>query len=358
MNVTITGRHIKFAAIGLVAVIVIIFILVRYRSRRSNFQWPVPAGTVQPAADTASDTAFQNSLNTCQDSYNQALIGAGTDAAGILAAETTRSICVKNASSTYVSARCPVSTGTIPVDPILRNYYNTYQSSIVAIQQAYVPAQRTIAAADIAQLNAARKGDMAGATRKYIATSCPTFYKPSLATDPDPTTTYTSWATGDTVTNGFRPAQVTVTSIQAWADYAATTFTVSEYFKNAPTAANATVGPIKLTSVTGLVVGDAVQIAYKTPTTVSAAGIESAPLDGIANGTIAAITGSTVTITIPIAISTGFVLAADSVIAKALKGGNGNSKWKFAGTTTTPNWKLARDNGGPGTVPQPAWANA
>ena len=262
-----------------------------------------------------------------------------------------------------MTARCPVSSGTAPVatDPTY-TFYTRYQTDIVTIQQAYVPVQRQIASTDTVLMNAARKSDMAGATRRYIASACPAFYKPSVATDPDPTATYSAWSTGEAVTNGFKPSLVSVASVTTWADYAAVQYPVAEYFKSPATGATgatgSTTGLIKLTTVVGLVVGDAIQLTYKTPTTVTN-GVESAPADGLANGTIASINAATnqITVTLPAAVTTGFVLAVDAVVAKALKGGNANSKWKFAGTTTTPNWKLARDSG-PGTLPVPVWATS
>ena len=354
----IKSSHVKMGAFAVIILVIVVFAFNKFRSKRSNFQWPVPAGSTTVPAEVTADTNFNNTLNACQDTYNQSLIAAGTNVTAQTAAETVRSACIKRASTDYVTARCPVSTGTVPTDPTLRALYDAYQVNITSIQQAYVPAQRQIAATDVNYLNAARKGDMAGATRKYIASACPAFYKPTLATDPDLTATYSAWSVGDTVANGFRPVAVTVAAITAWADYAAVQFGVAEYFKSAATAANATIGPIKLTTVTGLVVGDQVQVAYKTATTVTA-GVESAPVDGLANGSIATIVTTTnpptVTITLPAAVTSAFVLPVDSVITKALKGGNANSKWKFAGTTKTPNWRLARDNG-PGTFPQPVWA--
>jgi len=354
----ITNTHVKIGVFAVIILVVIVFAFNRWSAKRSNFQWPVTPPSTIPT-EAAADTAFQNTLNGCQDTYNQALISAGTNAASQLTAETVRATCIKTASTTYVTGRCPASSGTAPLatDPTY-TFYTRYQTDIVTIQQAYVPAQRQIASTDTVLLNAARKSDMAGATRRYIASACPAFYKPSVATDPDPTATYSAWSTGESVTNGFKPSLVTVTSISTWADYAAVQYPVAEYFKSPATGVGSTTGLIKLTNVVGLVVGDAIQLAYKTPTTVTN-GVENAPADGLANGTIASINAATnqITVTLPAAVTTGFVLAVDAVVAKALKGGNANSKWKFAGTTTTPNWKLSRDSG-PGTLSAPVWATA
>jgi len=353
----VTSTQFKIGVAAVLILIVLVFAFNRWNAKRSNFQWPVPAGSTTVATEVAADSAFQTALNSCQDTYNQELIAAGTNTTAQLAAETKRAGCIKTASGTYVTARCPVSDGRVPTDSATLTLYNRYQTDIIAVQQAYVTSQRLIASTDVGFLTAARKSDMAGATRRYIASACPAFYKPTAATDPDPTATYAAWSTGETVTNGFKPSLVTVASITAWADYAAIQYSVAEYFKYATAVAAATtLGPIKLSTVSGLVVGDAVQLAYKTTTTVTA-GVESAPLDGLANGTIATVNAATnqITVTLPAATATGVVLPVDAVIAKALKGGNANSKWKFAGSTTNPNWKLARDFG-PGSLPVPTWA--
>jgi hypothetical protein len=203
-------------------------------------------------------------------------------------------------------------------------------------------------------LNAARKADLSGATRKYIASVCPAFYRPSSGTDL--TATYAAWSTGEAVTNGFKPSAVgTTAAITAWADYAATTYSVTEYFKSAVPSGTSLAG-IKLSTVVGIAVGDAVQMIYQAPVTVTN-GVESVPTYGNATGTIASIdaANNTITVTLAAAVAGGIVLTSGTLIAKPLV--SASTKWKMTGGTTTPNWKLARD-AGPGTVPQPAWATA
>lgn len=324
-------------------------IVVRYRSR-SKFVYPVPAGTTP---DTA-DTSFSASLGTCQDAYNQALIAARGDAAQILAADSARATCITNASNTFVRAKCTWSDGTVPgAGTTEKTQYDAYQTNLTSVQQAYVTAQRlATTTADTMNLNAARKADLSGATRKYIASVCPAFYKPSTGTDP--TATYTAWSIGEAVTNGFKPSAVgTTAAITSWADYAATTYSVTEYFKSAVPSGTSLAG-IKLSTVVGLVVGDAVQMIYQAPVTVTG-GVESVPTYGNATGTIASIdaANNAITVTLAAAVAGGVVLTSGTLIAKPLV--SASTKWKMTGGTTTPNWKLARD-AGPGTVPQPAWA--
>jgi hypothetical protein len=345
----LTRRQINIGLVALIILVVIILAVLRYRSR-SKFVYPVPAGTTP---DT-SDTAFTASLGTCQDTYNQALIAAGTDATLIFNAEKARATCISTASGNYVTGKCPLSNGTVPTAGTPeKTQYDAYQTNLVAIQQAYVTAQRlATSTSDTMNLNAARKADMSGATRKYIASICPAFYKPSTGTDP--TSTYTAWAVGDSATNGFRPSAVnTMTAITAWADYAATTFSVAEYFKSAVPSGTSLAG-IKLTTVVGLAAGDAIQLIYQIPGTVTG-GVESAPTYSTVTGTVSAVdaANNAITVTLPAAVATGIILGVNTTIAKPLNATS--AKWKMTGGTTTPNWKLARD-AGPGTVPQPAWA--
>jgi hypothetical protein len=61
---------------------------------------------------------------------------------------------------------------------------------------------------------AARKADMTGATRKYLASACPNFYVSGDGLT-NPTDTYKAWAI-DNATNGFVKANVTATKIADW----------------------------------------------------------------------------------------------------------------------------------------------
>jgi len=347
-----TSRQINIGIIALIVLVVLTLIVVRYRSR-SKFVYPVPAGTPSDAADTA----FSASLGTCQDTYNRDLIAARGDAAQILAADSSRATCITNASGTFVRTKCTWSDGTVPTAGTTEKaQYDAYQTNLTTVQQGYVTAQRLATTTnDTMNLNAARKADLSGATRKYIASVCPAFYKPSTGTDLTPT--YVAWSTGETVTNGFKPSAVgtTMAAITAWADYAATTYSVTEYFKSAVPSGTSLAG-IKLSTVVGLAVGDAVQMIYQAPVTVTG-GVESTPVYGNATGTIASIdaANNAITVTLAAAVAGGIVLTSGTLIAKPLI--STSAKWKMTGGTTTPNWKLARD-AGPGTVPQPAWSTA
>lgn len=72
-------------------------------------------------------------------------------------------------------------------------------------------------------LRAARKADITGATRKYLAASCPGFYQAGTSGYVDPTTAYLAWTTSATTTTpyGFIVNNVTPQNVLTWAKYAA-----------------------------------------------------------------------------------------------------------------------------------------
>jgi len=71
-------------------------------------------------------------------------------------------------------------------------------------------------------LRAARKADITGATRKYLALSCSGFYKAGTTGYIDPTCAYAGWTSSASLTSqyGFRASSVTPQSVLAWAKYA------------------------------------------------------------------------------------------------------------------------------------------
>jgi hypothetical protein len=278
--------------------------------------------------------------------------------AAILTAERTLSDAIDSAIESYVSAKCSaVVAGTKPTDATGAAAWDTYQTDLAAIGAAYYPVIRTATGAVATETLAARKADITGATRKYIATACPKFYKTSAS---DPSTGYKTWASYTTTTLynaaatpatgkiGFAADRITAANISTWADYAAVTTTSSTSVTVA--AGATTTGPITLDSVVGLASGD--QIQFTPQAAVSGV---TTPLTPIV-GTIASVdtAAKTVTLTVTAAPTGGYIIPAKTAFAKGLRTGS-NNKWKFGGAT--PNWRLARDTG-PGTLPQPTWATA
>jgi hypothetical protein len=365
MKFTIDDKTLGRILIG-VAVVAVILIIIFFR-HRSKFEWPI-ASADRSGTD---ETTLTNALNSAQDAYNVRMISINTMPNGAskdtqkMTAERTLSDAIDAAVSSYVSNKCTaVVNGTKPADTTGGDAYDAYQTTdLPFIGGAYYTVMKDATGQVSTETLAARKADITGATRKYIATACPKFYKTVGA--PDPSQTYKNWVSYATQaaydsaavpTNGgskvgFAKDRITPANISTWADYAAVTTTSSSSVTVA--AGATTIGPITLDSVTDFTAQTTVQFTPQTAVN----GVTS-PLAPI-TATIAAVdtAAKTVTLTVTAVPTSGYIIPAKTVFAKALKPGTSstpNNKWK-ALTANTPNWKLARD-AGPGTLPQPSWA--
>jgi len=351
MKLELNNKMLTFALIGLVIVIVLALTINRYRSK-SKFEWPVP----NPQAD---DTQLANDLQGYQDTYNLAMIGvnampAGPDkTAAMMTAETTLSNAINNRVGRYVSDKCPeVSSGTIPTDATKVPFWNAYQSDLAKVQQAYytvVGAATATSTPPSEQVLAARKADISGATRKYIASVCPNFYK---TTTTDPTADYKTWAyveAGTAPTNGLLKTDVSAANVTTWAGYAAKTKSSTSSVTVSPGAVD--VGPVAVADTTGFAVGDKVQFTYQVVNKDTGATTTSAPV----MGTIKTL-GAGITLTPDTAVpATGYIIPSGTVIAKAMV--TASTTWSKLDATGVPNWKKARDYG-PGSYPKPTWGTA
>lgn len=351
MKLELSNKMLTFALIGLVIVIVLALTINRYRSK-SKFEWPVP----NPQAD---DTQLANDLQGYQDTYNLAMIGvnampAGPDkTAAMMTAETTLSNAINNRVGRYVSDKCPeVSSGTIPTDATKVPFWNAYQSDLAKVQQAYytvVGAATATSTPPSEQVLAARKADISGATRKYIASVCPNFYK---TTTTDPTADYKTWAyveAGTAPTNGLLKTDVSAANVTTWAGYAAKTKSTTSSVTVSPGAVD--VGPVAVADTTGFAVGDKVQFTYQVVNKDTGATTTSAPV----MGTIKTL-GAGITLTPDTAVpATGYIIPSGTVIAKAMV--TASTTWSKLDATGVPNWKKARDYG-PGSYPKPTWGTA
>jgi hypothetical protein len=356
MKFTIDDKTLRRILIG-VAVVAVILIIIFFR-RRSKFEWPLPTdGT----ATEQADTNLTNDLNTAQDAYNVRMIGINAMPDGpnkttaILNSEKTLSDAIDDAVKTYVELKCAaVVTGTKPTDDAGVQAWEAYQVNLSKIGQAYYPRIKGATVSSnpsSTEILAARKADITGATRKYIATVCPKFYKTSADDDPSPG--YKNWASYATeaaynaapasgTKSGFAEDRITDANIGTWADYAATTYISSTSVSVA--AGGTTTGAITFSDVTGLTAGDSVQVTPQT--SVNGVLTPGTPI----MATIATITDKNVALTIPAAPASGYIFPSKTVLAKALR--SASTKWNLGS-----NWKLARD-AGPGTLPQPSWATA
>lgn len=363
MKVEINRRTVKWILVGLAIVIAIVLMVMAYR-RRSNLVWPVTTGAVQ------ADTDLQTNLNGYQDTYNLALIDAmkkptAEQPAAILAAETTLNTSIKGAVASYVTTKCPAAAGTQPTvaadgQPAV-DIWNDYQADLGKVQKPYyllLKDAKVDTSPTAAQIQYARQADITGATRKYMAKRCPSFYYVSVTDDPTPT--YQGWTaitTGSKPTTGYgiHTPSVTTSGVNTWLDYAATVYTSSALASAvSPAAGTSMTITVTLDSATGISVGDTIQFTYQT---MNAGGALTTPAPVNATVPTGGITGNTVTLSIPDAVKPtpgeGMIIPSKSLFAKAYK--TNATAWKNVDANGVPNWKKARD-AGPGTYPAPTWA--
>lgn len=208
MAFVITDKMVRRSLIGFVVIVVLFFIVSRYRS---SYKYPDATDTSDPY------TKFSSNLQSCQNVFQ------------VTGDATVKDACYSSNVTTYVTGLCPNINGLIPSDTYKNAstlpYWNTYTgnstSDVKQITNTYVPFVNTPTSVTVAgttvttaMIVAARKADMTGATRKYLASSCPNFYVSGDGLT-NPTTTYSAWAIGST-TNGFVPANVTATKIADW----------------------------------------------------------------------------------------------------------------------------------------------
>jgi len=147
--------------------------------------------------------------------------------AHVTKAYNNRQACISASAMNYTLSHCkylPPADGSRPYIPTDLNdpataAYTEYTTAMNTIQAQYAPALTraqnntfpagnptttggaltgtTLSSVDKVNIvTAARKADLAGATRKYLASVCPGFYAPGNPSDPagDPTSTYTTWS--------------------------------------------------------------------------------------------------------------------------------------------------------------------
>jgi hypothetical protein len=244
MELKLSDKTLRKILIG-VALVAVIILIVNGLFRRSKY--------VFPTKDTGViETDLNSQLQTCQTAYSTA-ISAGTAAA---TAQATLKTCVSGHVTTYIQSKCTYTNGIQPdattATPATTAAWAAYQANIKVIRDAYIPlvdAAATDTACPLTLVQAARKADLTGATRKYLTTVCPSttsagFYTPagygttvttdaatnaSTITDnanvsyPDPVSEkYSSWTSAANAGYGFDVARITKANVIAWGLGAAT----------------------------------------------------------------------------------------------------------------------------------------
>ena len=187
MELKLNDKTLRKILIG-VAIVAVIILIVNGLYRRSNYVFP-PTDTAQ------EDNTLNTQVQECQTTYSQAIL-AGTDSTTAQAALKT---CVSGKVSTYITAKCPYTSGDEPAstDTAGKAAWDVYQANIRAIRAAYVPrvAEANTTTFKLETIRAARKADLTGATRLYLATACPSTTGPGFYTQADYGTSVTTDAT-------------------------------------------------------------------------------------------------------------------------------------------------------------------
>ena len=197
-----------------------------------------PAFLMVGTASTNSTTVTFTAASITALAGGTATILPQSPVANVTKAYNTRQGCISASAMTYTLSHCkylPPADGSRPLiptsatDPVAAAAYSDYTTAMNTIQAQYAPALTraqnntfpqggtlTGATLTTAQkidiVTAARKADLAGATRKYLASVCPGFYAPGDPTLPDPTPTYKTWS----VKSGASPAPSTFTDPTFW----------------------------------------------------------------------------------------------------------------------------------------------
>jgi len=221
-----------------IAVVVIVILIFMYRKFTKKSDYVIPP---TPASDTNTtrQTTYSSNLVSCETQFINAMNAAGTDQTLKDAAMNSANTCISSNVTSYYNARCPFlpvggTSGAITgaggiVGGTSNAAYMTYKTDIDTINAVYTP---LIAAAgqvySVNIMQAARKADFTGASRKYFASLCPDIY--SNASSTALTSQYSAWTSAATATTayGFQASRVTPASIWQWAIHAGAAPTVTD----------------------------------------------------------------------------------------------------------------------------------
>ena len=230
-----------------IAVVVIVILIFMYRKFTKKSDYVVPP-TAASDSNTTRQTSYSSNLVSCETVYINAINAAGPDTTAQGVAQTALNTCISSNVTAYYNARCPflpsggaagaiIGAGGI-VGGTSNVAYMAYKADIDAINAVYTP---LISAAgqtySVNVIQAARKADFTGASRKYYATLCPDIYSNAASTAL--TTQYLAWTSAATASTayGFQASRVTPASIWQWSIHAGQNPTVTDTTYTAPTAA-------------------------------------------------------------------------------------------------------------------------
>lgn len=211
-------------------VIAIVIAAVLFFMYRKKSKYTIPP-TATSDTNTTRQTTYSSNLMSCETQFITSMNAAGSDKTAQDAAQAALNTCISSNVTSYYNSRCPYlpaggTSGAISGAGGILNgtsnvAYMAYKADIDAINAVYTP---LIAAAgqtySVNVIQAARKADFTGASRKYFATLCPDIY--SNATSSALTTQYMAWTSAATTASsyGFQASRVTPANIWQWAIHA------------------------------------------------------------------------------------------------------------------------------------------
>lgn len=246
MKLDISRRTLGIALVVITLLIVLIVFLV-FRSR-SKYVWPEASSAA--AVSTSAYTTYVTGITNCNQVYSAAMIAAGTDATQQSAAGTAKTTCIEGITRTYLKSRClAVDTDpNVQNDTTLSKAYgenytkvkSAFTTDITNIRSAFLnifsnpPTSGWPVALSSSTVNVepndttptdftqyvikkARDAAIAGATRKYIASLCPEYFKTN--DKGDSTNAFKAWtypAVSTDATGALKP-QVTAQQVIDWA---------------------------------------------------------------------------------------------------------------------------------------------
>ena len=242
------GRKKILIGIIISIILITIVVIVIFR-RRAKYQYPVegPDQTLNITIDSTT-TNLPTAIAACTTKYRQAIQQGLTDST------PSKTQCIQTAVNAYFTAKCPfITTGAAPDNTATAGMKDAYvqfsgigtksdgttvsgggDAGAVTGSQQYVNLGYGTPpnGVTIPMVTRARKADLTGPTRKYIATACNGFYTPPDGVGPnDFSTTYTSWqvfTSAPASGYGFYAPYVTTPRIYEWALKAGTPITVSQ----------------------------------------------------------------------------------------------------------------------------------
>ena len=205
-----------YGGITLFVIIVVAVILYRRYTQSTYTYSDIKAGQTPPETTTVAN------IIRCQVAYNTSNVTA-TDATrpGFL---STFNICVRSNVGLYVDSKCPwinsEPTAANVTEYSALNRYNTDQNSIQLAYIELITYSSDTTSPTLEVVEAALKADLTGATRRYLATICQSYFKtPGV----DLSSVYTGWSvqSGATAPSAYSfwvsGGKITAAQVNTWA---------------------------------------------------------------------------------------------------------------------------------------------